>query len=60
MVVAPDNVLEGAIGRLKKVLIIGVQENGELYCSCSHYEPEAALLLLRANNFLIKLSGDNQ
>ena len=59
-VVSPDDVLDSAKGILKKCVIIGVEDNGDLYFASSHYEPEASLLLLRGNNFLIKISGDNE
>lgn len=59
MVVCPDDVLENAKG-LKKVVVIGVNQQDELYMAASHYEPETALLLMRGQNFLTKLSGDDK
>ena len=59
MVVDTDSVLDAAKG-LKKVVVIGVDDNDELYMAGSHNEPETALLLMRGQNFLMKLSGDNE
>lgn len=59
MVVHPDKVLDAAKG-LKKVVVIGVDETDWLYVASSHYEPETALLLMRGQNFLMKLLGDNE
>ena len=60
LVVDPNDVLNAAINNVSKVVVIGVQKDGSLYCASSHNEAEASFLLLRAQNFLINLSGDNE
>lgn len=56
--ILPKKVIENTPNDLLKVLIIGVEQNGELYVASSHVEPEAALLIMRAQNYLMRLSGD--
>jgi len=60
LIVNPNDVLNAAINNVAKVVVIGVQKDGSLYCASSHNEAEASFLLLRAQNFLINLIGDNE
>lgn len=53
----PDQVLEGAKGQLKQVLILGVCEDGDLYAAASTVDK--GKLLYAAKMFEMKLlSGD--
>lgn len=55
-----DRVLEAAIGQgMRKVLIIGEEDEGKLYVACSTSEVGEVLLLMeRAKRRLLKLLED--
>lgn len=55
--IEPDEVLEGAKGKLETVLLLGWDQNGELYAAASSGDLREALLL--ATKFVHKLhAGD--
>ena len=55
----PDRVLEGAVGKLKTVVVVGYAENGAPYFASSTSEIERILLLLkRYEKFLMENFDD--
>jgi hypothetical protein len=55
----PDQVLEQALGKLQRVVVLGIQEDGRLYTAASAGTiPEALYLLEKCKKILID-HGDN-
>lgn len=58
--IPPNRVLEGAIGQLKEVVLIGVTKNGEEYLAASDSDPKLmSWLIERAKYKIMKISDDN-
>ena len=56
--VDPDEVLQGCLGKLKSVVVIGIDEDGDLWGSASDGRPETIALLERAKARLLASYDD--
>lgn len=56
--VNPDDVLQECIGKLKTVVVVGIDEDGDLWGSASDGRPETIALLERAKARLIASYDD--
>lgn len=56
--IPPDTVLEGAMGKLESVLVVGWDHEGDLYVASTSSKPsEAAWLMENAKKFRLELVG---
>lgn len=56
----PDVILEGACGKLSEVLVVGWDQDGDLYVASNHgYRPELLYLLKFAERFLMDLQKND-
>lgn len=52
--VSPDDILNCAKGKLTNLVLVGIQEDGELYIAGSEGAPQSCFLMERAKSVLVE------
>lgn len=56
-VIEPDVILEGPKTKLREVVVLGIDHEGEIWVSCSHGMRDAVYLLERCKQNLLTAQG---